>query len=137
MAYQLSFKARHEYDSRDINISVPVKLRSGAETWEAPVKLDPGSTFCVFQREVGEQLGFDIERGLPQHIGTTMGSFLAYGHELTLIVLDLEIVATVYFAAHPDFPVNVLGRVGLLDRVRLGLVDQDNLIYLSDYHDPA
>lgn len=47
------------------------------------------------------------------------GSFLAYGHEATLIVLGIEITATIYFAADEHFPVNVLGRVGWLDRFEL------------------
>jgi hypothetical protein len=137
MTHQLSFKASHAYDSRAADINVPGTLRSGAETWEATAKLDPGSTFCVFQREVGEQLGFDIEHGLPQRIGTAMGSFLAYGHEVTLSTLGIAVIATVYFAAAEHFPVNVLGRVGWLNRVRLGLIDFDSRLYLSDYNDPA
>ncbi len=116
---------------------MPAVLRSGAIECRVDAKLDPGSTFCVFQRLIGEDLGFDIERGTPQWIGTAMGSFLTYGHEVTLITLGIEIVATVYFAAHEDFPVNVLGRIGWLNRVRLGLVDYESLLYLSDYNDPA
>ncbi|MBI3423083.1 MAG: hypothetical protein HY011_09100 [Acidobacteria bacterium] len=49
----------------------------------------------------------------------------------------MEIVATVYFAASVDIPVNVLGRVGWLDRVRLGLVDYNCHLYLSASGDPA
>ena len=137
MSYQLNFTARHAYDTRASGITLPLTIKSGSVEIGLEVKLDPGSTFCIFQRLVGERLGFDIERGTPQRIGTTMGSFLAYGHEVTLITLGIEIVATVYFAAQPDFPVNVVGRVGLLDRTRLGLVDYDGLLYLSDYHDLA
>ena len=137
MTHQLSFKVSYDYDSRAVDINVPVTLRSGALTWEATAKLDPGSTFCVFQRLIGERLGFDIERGLPERIGSVRGSFLAYGHEVTLIVLDIEIVATVYFAADPHFPINALGRVGWLDRVRLGLVDYDCRLYLSENNDPS
>ena len=137
MTYQLSFSVSHAYDSRAADVNVPVTLRSGAETREATAKLDPGSTFCIFQRELGEKLGFDIERGMPQRIGTAMGSFLAYGHEVTLITLGIELVATVYFAAAEHFPVNVLGRVGWLNRVRLGLIDYESRLYLSDNNDPA
>ncbi len=88
-------------------------------------------------QKVGKYLGFDIERGIPQRIGSVRGSFLAYGHEAPLIVLDIEIIATVYFAAEENFPINVLGRVGWLNRVRLGLVDYESRLYLSDYNDPA
>lgn len=137
MKHQLSFKVSYAYDSHAVDINVPVTLRSGALTWEATAKLDPGSTFCVFQREIGIELGLDIERGIPERIGSVRGSFLAYGHEATLIVLGLEIIATVYFAADENFPINALGRVGWLDRVRLGLIDYDSRLYLSAYDDPA
>lgn len=137
MPHQLNFKVSYQYDSLPVDINVPVKLRSGTLVWETTAKLDPGSTFCVFQREIGEHLGFDIERGSLERIGSVRGSFRAYGHELTLLVLGIEIVATVYFAADYHFPVNVLGRVGLLNRVRLGLVDDDCRLYLSENSDPA
>jgi hypothetical protein len=137
MTHQLSFKISYDYDSHAVDINIPFTLRSGAESWEGMAKLDPGSTFCIFQRLIGERLGFDIERGLPQWVGTATGRFLTYGHEATLNVLGIETIPTVYFADDKHFPVNVLGRVGWLDRMRLGLVDYDNRLYLSDYNDPA
>ncbi len=137
MTHQLRFKASYDYDPRAVDINLPVTLRSGSESWEAMAKLDPGSTFCVFQCLIGEKLGFDIESGIRQRIGSVRGSFLTYGDEATLIVLDIETTATVYFAAEEHFPITVLGRVGWLDRVRLGLVDYESRLYLSDYNDPA
>ncbi len=137
MPYQLPFSTLPEYDTLAPSITVPAVLRSGLTEVRVDAKLDPGSTFCVFQRLLGEELGFDIERGIPQWIGTATGSFLAYGHEATLVTLGIEVVATVYFAAEENFPVNVLGRVGWLDRARLGLVDYEGRMYLSDYNDPT
>ncbi|MFN7930191.1 MAG: hypothetical protein U0Y68_20160 [Blastocatellia bacterium] len=86
---------------------------------------------------MGEQLGLQIESGVPETFGTAAGAFLAYGHEVTLVVLGLDVIATVYFAADEHFTRNVLGRQGWLDRVRLGLVDYDGQLYLSRYDDPA
>jgi len=37
----------------------------------------------------------------------------------------------VYFAAEPNFPRNVLGQQGWLDRVRLALNHYDAVLYLS------
>ena len=137
MGHQLSFKMAYDYDLRAIDINLPVALRSGSKTWAATAKLDPGSTFCIFQRLVGERLGFDIERGILQWIGTATGRFLTYGHETTLFVLGIETTATVYFAADEHFSINVLGRVGWLNCVRMGLVDHDGRLFLSSYDDPA
>jgi hypothetical protein len=116
MTHTLSFNVSYEYDPRAVDINVPVTLRSGIMIWETMTKLDPVSTFCVFQREIGEHLGFVIESGLPQWIGSVRGSFLTYGHEAILQVLGLETATTIYFATEEHFPINVLGRVGWLDR---------------------
>ncbi len=99
-------------------------------------KFDPGSNFCIFRRVVGESLGFDIESGVPQWISTATGSFLTYGHEATLNVLGFETTAIVYFAAEEHFQINVLGRVGWLNRIRMGLIDYDGRLFLSAYDDP-
>lgn len=53
-----------------------------------------------------------------------------------MIVLGLEFQPTVYFAADENFTRNVLGRQGWLDRVRLGLIDYEGKLLLSDYNDP-
>lgn len=135
--YQLNFKTCYDYDLSQMDINVPVTLRSGSEFWEVTAKLDPGSTFCVFRRLVGERLGFDIESGTPQWIGTVTGRFLTYGHEVTLEVLGITIIATVYFAADEHFALNVLGRVGFVNRTLLGLVDYDGRLFLSSYDELA
>ena len=41
-----------------------------------------------------------------------------------------------YFAADENFPVNVVGRLGFLDRLRVGLVDYEQTLYLSAYNEP-
>jgi hypothetical protein len=100
---------------------------------EFPAKVDTGASYCIFERTHGEVLGLDIEGGTPQIFGTAAGSFLAYGHEVTLSVLGIETITTVYFAADENFTRNVPGRQGWLNRVRLGLIDYDGSLYLSAY----
>ena len=137
MTELLSFATLHHYDTRTLGIDLPVLLRSGTESVELVASLDTGASYCIFERSIGEQLGFVIESGLPQSVGSVRGSFLTYGHEVVVSVLDLETTATVYFAADESFPRNVVGRQGWLDRVRLGLIDYDSQLYLSAYDDPA
>ncbi len=133
----LRFATLHNYDLSESGITVPLTLLSGAESVTFEAKVDTGSSHCVFQRQIGEQLGFQIERGIPERFGTAAGTFLAYGHEVTLVVLGLETTTTVYFAADEHFTRSVLGRQGWLERVRLGLVDYGGQLYLSLYDDPA
>ena len=135
--HSLRFATLYEYDTRSLGIELPLSLQSGALSIELHAKIDTGSTLSVFRRDAGEQLGLNIESGQPERIGTVTGNFLAYGHEVILSVLGLEIVTTVYFAADESFTRNVLGRQGWLDRVRLGLIDYDGQLYLSAYNDPA
>jgi hypothetical protein len=40
-----------------------------------------------------------------------------------------------FFFADSEVEKNVLGRRGWLDRVRIGIVDHDQLLYLANYDD--
>jgi hypothetical protein len=52
-----------------------------------------------------------------------------------MTVLGIEVHALVYFFEDPDITRNVLGRNRWLNRIRLGLVDHDSLVYLSAHDD--
>ena len=133
MSYSLEFPYRHLYDSRN-KITVPITLLSDSSRWvDVVAAVDSGSTFNIFDRVCAESLGLSIELGLRQQIGTAVGSFYCYGHELTVSVFDLEWQALVYFAEPEAFNINVVGRVGFLDRLHVGIVDYDRLLYLGPY----
>ena len=133
MAETLTFTSLYRYDTRRYGITLPVLLMLGDRVAEFKGKLDTGASLCVFARLHGEELGLDIEHGSRQEIATVMGNFVAYGHTVRLSVLDLEFDSTVYFAAETGFNRNVLGRQGWLERIKLGLVDYEGKLYLSDY----
>lgn len=117
-------------------ISIEIILSLGTDLpIAAEVKLDTGSTFCIFQRHYGELLGLEIENGDPEIIRTATGKFIAYGHEITLTVAGLEWTATVYFAKDENFPISVVGRFGFLDRLQIGLVDYQQSLYLSSLNE--
>lgn len=52
---------------------------------------------------------------------------------MTITVAGLEWQAVVYFAEEESFPINAVGRVGFLDRLRLGALVYEQLLYLSAY----
>jgi len=133
ISYSLDFTHLHIYDPGLSGITIPVILRFGTGAVLVGTKLDTGSTFCVFEREWGEELGIDIESGTTKMIGTPIGAFRAYGHLVTLSVLEFDFEMVAYFAADPSFNRNVLGRHGFLDRVQLGLVDYEGKMYLSRF----
>ncbi len=42
----------------------------------------------------------------------------------------------VYFAEHDGFRTSVVGRVGFLDRLKIGIVDYEQMFYLGIYDEP-
>ena len=131
--YQLEFTRVHDYSGDDASIVIPVVLRVGANPVQVAASVDTGASFCVFGTEIAEALGLDLTSGIRQRFRTANSGFEAYGHEIELIVFGVVTQSTVYFFADPMIEKNVLGRIGWLDRVRLGLVHHDNKIYLAPY----
>lgn len=134
MPETLEFDIIHNYSLYDIGITVDLILQSGNLKVDVVARIDTGSTYCVFERHHGEGLDLEIETGIPIEIGTATGSFKAFGHLLTLSVLGIETVSTVYFAESDYFDRNVLGRIGWLDRVKLGLIEQEGKLFLSEFN---
>ncbi|HEX4950074.1 MAG TPA: aspartyl protease family protein [Blastocatellia bacterium] len=133
--FALSFLNRIFYDHHPA-ITFSIFLSSDSQTFvPVKVKLDTGSTFCVLQRQYAEALGIEVEKGAQERVRAATGSFLAYGHEIMISLEGIEWQAMVFFAEDEFFPVNVVGRVGFLDRLRIGLVDYEQTLYLSAYDD--
>ena len=129
----IEFAESYQYDTRLVGITVPAFLNYGGKIVEIKTKIDTGSSYCIFQRKHAENLGIDVESGEYARINTVTNGFDAYGFELSLSVLDIETVSTVYFAKEEWFTRNVLGRQGWLDRVKLGLIDYEGKLFLSAY----
>ncbi len=133
MPHQLTFVTREGYDSLQDGITIEAVLRLGEESFVCKAEVDRGAQVCLFKREIGEELGLDIESGYPRKLDTLAGTLLSYGHLLTLHTLGMEFDSVIYFAATPNLRRNLLGREGWLQKVRLAIVDYDSTIYLSPY----
>ena len=128
----LTFKEKFKYQSNLQGITVKVALQIGNEpSVSAETKLDTGSAFCIFQPQYAQVLGIEIEKGEPEVIRTVTGKFIAYGHEVIMKIANLEWEATVYFVQDEHFPVSVLGRIGFLDRLQIGLIDYEQLLFID------
>ena len=108
VAFRISFAKRHSYAGPGDTISVPVVLRSGEEMIDLVANLDTGAAYCLFERSYAEALGLNVERGVPMSFATANSRFEAYGHEVTISTLDIEVQ-----------------RHGWLDRLNVGIVDHD------------
>ena len=133
MSENLEFDQIYEYNTLKSGITVPVKFSLDEHQVAFTAKIDTGSSHCIFERKYGQQLELEIENGIELNFNTAAGNFRAYGHELTLTVLGIENVSTVYFAESDYFDRNVLGRIGWLDRVKLGLIEREGKLFLSEY----
>lgn len=108
---------------------------SGEEEIAFNAKIDTGSSHCIFQRKHGERLGLEIEKGELHEFGTAIGKFSAFGHDVSLLVLGINVYSKVYFASEEYFSRNVLGRNGWLDRINLGLIDYEGKLFVNLYAD--
>ena len=131
--HRLEFTHFHDYSGGDESVMMPVVLRSGARQVRMAASVDTGASFCLFGAEIAEALGLSLEGGIRTGFRTANSRFEAFGHELELSVLGVVTNTMVYFFADPMIDKNVLGRIGWLDRVRLGLVHLDSKVYLAAY----
>ncbi|MGI8639798.1 MAG: hypothetical protein ACR2MG_07570 [Pyrinomonadaceae bacterium] len=131
--HSLEFDELNNYDTLKIGITLPVLLISGEFETTVEAKVDTGASHSIFARVHGENLGFNIESGEPLNVGTVRGNFRAFGHDLTIRFLDIELYLKIYFAEDETMRRSVLGRQGWLDRVKLGLIDYESKLLLSPY----
>jgi hypothetical protein len=129
--HELRFSQRHVYDSLTDGITVPVTLKTGSCVIELLAKIDTGASDCLFERGYAEALGLQLENGERKTYATANSRFEAYGHEILIEVMGIETHTLAYFFADPHITRNVLGRRGCPDRIRLGIVDYDQAIYLG------
>ena len=109
--FSLDFSDRIDYSGYD-EVIVEIFVANGPGTQIAiDAKVDTGSRLCIFQPQYASLLELNLAAGLRERIRTAAGHFIAYGHEVTLRVSDLEWNTVVYFAEVENFPVNVVGRM--------------------------
>jgi hypothetical protein len=133
MPVSLEFDSTHQYTNANGGIHVPITLAIGRESVELLAKLDTGADYCIFERKYGEMLGLDVESGRLQPFRTVAGSFTAFEHEVTIQTLGIEFPAVVFFALDSTFTRNFLGRSGWLDRLRIGIIDYDRMLFVGPY----
>lgn len=129
----ISFEKVFQYSTLKTGITVLVVMEYNGKTIDFEAKVDTGATDCVFERKHAERLGIDVESGEFIRFHTAAGNFEAYAHEVGLSVLEIETFSRVFFAKEESFTRNVLGRQGWLDRVKLGLIDYEGKLFLSEY----
>lgn len=134
MAHLLRFSTKYLYSAAATGITLPVLLRLASRSVLLPAKLDSGSDLCVFQRDYAEVLGVRVEDGERLPVSTVTGSFVTFGHDLSLEVCGLSFECRVCFYEERHFRRNVLGRTWL-QKCRVAIVEHDSTVFLSHYND--
>lgn len=137
MPVSLDFDVTYNFDTLEPGITVPTILVYGDREVTVPAKIDTGSTDCIFERKYADNLKIEIESGEKTFFGTATGSFLTFGHELTVVVLGIRIYAKIYFIEEEEIHRNVLGRKGFLNLVRFGLIDYEGKLFLNSYNEKS
>ena len=76
---------------------IPCKLERNGIVANFEAKVDPGSEYCLFQREVADDLQIEVEDGVPVRLGTLAGSLTAFAHTAVISTFELEFESTVLF----------------------------------------
>jgi hypothetical protein len=123
MGYAVEYDTREPLKHNEEGIVIRVILRTLQNDVRLNAKIDTGAEYCVFAREHAENMGLDVESGHPLRLATLTGHTVAYGHEVTMIAMELELTGICYFFENPTIRRSFLGRNGWLNKVRLGIDD--------------
>ncbi len=78
-------------------------------------------------------LSLDVEAGEAKGFRTAAGRVDTFGHLVMIETFGLRFESVVYFFGDERINKNLLGRIGWLDRIRLGLIDHDGELYVARY----
>jgi len=131
MAIQLLFTVSRHFKTTEVGITIPCVLERNGRLVEVDAKVDPGSEFCLFNREAADELGIEVEDGYAIRLNTLTGNLTAYAHSVTLRTLGINFESLVLFHPAYDTRRNLLGRVGWLNNLHLALTMDDETIYLK------
>ena len=104
-------------------VYVPVcvlSVRDTAGAWrDIEVVVDSGAAVTLLKRSFGDFLGIDVMRGRPLSLSGIAGSAVETRvHEMRVRLGHIEMGIPVAIATD-DRPPNLLGRVGVFDRLRV------------------
>lgn len=110
---------------------IPCALEYNDSQAKFEAKVDPGCEFCLFTREVADQLSIKVEDGYATRLSTLTGNFTAYAHTVMLHTLGISFESLVLFNPAYGTRRNLLGRVGWPNNLHMALTMDDEMIYLK------
>lgn len=134
MDYKLIFPIKYQFKTTEIGVTIPFSLKLNEREVDGRAKVDTGSEFCLFQREIADELGIEVEDGFPLSITTLSGGFTTYAHTVQINTLGIIFESTVLFTPSYGTTRNILGRRGWLENLHLALTMDDETIYLRSIY---
>ena len=97
-----------------------VTLQNESRKVKTIALIDSGSTYSLFDYQLGTSLGVEVRSGRPQRLSSLGGLILGYAHQIELeIVEGWSLTAEVLFS-DDAIPRNLLGHYGFLEHVAVG-----------------
>ncbi|MDQ3010719.1 MAG: retropepsin-like domain-containing protein [Acidobacteriota bacterium] len=131
MSHQLTFSIKNFFRTTEVGLAIPVGLERNHLSTFREAKIDTGSHYCLFQREVADDLEIEVLDGYPFYLTTLAGGFTAYAHTVVLDTFGIRFESTVMFIPAYGTTRNILGRKGWLENLNMALTMDDEAIYLS------
>jgi len=115
MSHQLTFSIKNFFRTTKVGIAIPVSLERNNLSTFREAKIDTGSQYCLFQREIADDLEIEVQDGYPFYLTTLAGNFTAYAHTVVLDTFGIRFESTVMFLPAYGTTRNILGRKGWLE----------------------
>jgi len=110
--------------------AIPVTLHHGLLKLQIIALIDSGSTYSLFDYQIGKELGIEVQAGRLQRLSSLGGVVLGYAHRIELKVADDWRFATEVLFSDDAIPRNLLGHYGFIEHAAVGLLGKTGQIYL-------
>jgi hypothetical protein len=106
-----------KYSAQVIRPVIPIQVRYGENTAKYEVLVDSGADMCLFDAEMGELLGIDVEQGRAHTVtGVTANPQKYYMHPVTISVGGWEYKIQAGFMPHFTSEYGIVGQIGFFEQ---------------------
>jgi predicted aspartyl protease len=112
---------------------IPVIIFGPKSNIEVLALIDSGADICLFNEQIGREIGLEIEKGKTEaFMGIEGGRLVAYIHKIKLQVVGIEKIIEIE-AGFVDSPaVNaILGQEGFFDAFKIKFEKDHNIIEIT------
>jgi len=110
---------------------IPLRVHHSNITIDSAALVDSGATVSVFKKEVAQQLGVKIEKGIEIYLGGVGGHIKGYIHRLRMQIAGKEFLCPIVFSHEYFVSFNLLGREGFFNKFRIIFEEKKNHLKLE------